>query len=52
MILENEKTLNTNELTKTENEYDIKIANEAYAEYIKNGKQSKPIEELWKELDI
>ena len=35
-----------------ENEYDIKIANEAYAEFIKSGKQSKPIEELWKELDI
>ena len=35
-----------------ENEYDIKIANEAYSEYIKSGKQSKPIEELWKELDI
>ena len=52
MILENEKTLNPNELTKIENEYDIKIANEAYAEYIKSGKKSRPIEELWKELDI
>ena len=52
MILENEKTLNLNELTKIENENDIKIANEAYAEYIKSGKKSRPIEELWKELDI
>lgn len=52
MILENEKTINLNELTKTENECDIKIANEAYEEYIKSGKQSKPIKELWKELDI
>ena len=52
MILENEKTLNPNELTKIENEYDIKIANEAYEEYIKSGKQSKPIKELWTELDI
>lgn len=52
MITENEKTINSNELAKIENEYDIKIANEAYSEYIKSGKKSKPIEELWKELDI
>jgi len=37
---------------EVENEYDIEIANEAYAEYIESGKQSKPIEKLWKELDI
>lgn len=36
---------------KIEDEYDIEVANEAYEEYIKSGKKSRPIEELWKELD-
>ncbi len=35
-----------------ESEYDIKIANEAHSEYLADGMQSKPIGELWKELDI
>lgn len=35
-----------------ETEYDIAIANEAYNEYEKNGKKSRPISELWKELDL
>lgn len=35
-----------------ETEYDITIANEAYDEYEKNGKKSRPISELWKELDL
>ena len=37
---------------KIEDEYDIALAEEAYAEYLKDGKQVKPIEELWKELDL
>lgn len=37
---------------KIEDEYDIAVANEAYDEYVKNGKKSRPIDELWKELDI
>lgn len=37
---------------KIEDEYDIAIANEAYAEYVNDGRKSKPISELWKELDI
>lgn len=37
---------------RIEDEYDIIIASEAYDEYIKSGRQSRPIEELWKELDI
>ncbi len=37
---------------KIEEEYDIAIANEAYDEYVKDGKKSKPISELWKELDL
>ena len=37
---------------KIEDEYDIAIANTAYDEYIKDGKKSQPISELWKELDL
>ncbi len=37
---------------KIEDEYDLAIFDEAYAEYEKNGKQSRPISELWKELGI
>ena len=37
---------------KIEDEYDIVIANEAYAEYVKSGKQSRPITELWEEMGI
>lgn len=37
---------------KIEDEYDIVIANEAYDDYVKNGKKSQPISELWKELDL
>lgn len=35
-----------------EDEYDIAVANEAYEDYIKSGKKSRPISELWKELDL
>ncbi len=37
---------------KIEDEYDIAIADEAYNEYLKSGKKSVPIEQLWKELDL
>lgn len=37
---------------KIEDEYDLAIAEEAYDEYIKSGKKSRPIAELWKELNI
>lgn len=37
---------------RIEDEYDITIANEAYDEYAENGKMSKPISELWQELDL
>lgn len=37
---------------RIEDEYDITAADEAYEEYIKSGKKSRPISELWKELDI
>lgn len=37
---------------KIEDEYDLKVAEEAYAEYEKSGRKSTPINELWKELDL
>lgn len=37
---------------KIEDEYDIVVAEEAYNEYVKSGKKSIPIGELWKELDL
>lgn len=35
-----------------EDEYDIEIAKDAYSEYVKEGRKSRPIMELWSELDI
>ena len=37
---------------KIEEEYDIAVAEEAYREYAAEGKKSRPIEELWKELEL
>lgn len=37
---------------KIEDEYDIAVYNDAYKEYLDSGKESRPIEELWKELDL
>lgn len=37
---------------KIEEEYDIAVAADAYKEYIENGKKSRPVSELWKELDL
>ncbi|WP_294176212.1 type II toxin-antitoxin system RelB family antitoxin [uncultured Selenomonas sp.] len=37
---------------KIEDEYDIALADEAYEEYLRSGKQARPIEDLWKELDL
>ena len=37
---------------KIEDEFDIAVADEAYNEYIQSGKESRPIGELWKELDL
>lgn len=37
---------------KIEDEFDVAIANEAYDEYIQSGKRSKPISELWQNLDL
>lgn len=37
---------------RIEDEYDLAIAREAQREYEENGRESRPIEELWQELDI
>ena len=37
---------------RIEDEYDIAVAEEAYNEYVKNGRKRRPISELWKELDL
>ena len=36
---------------KIEDEYDIVVAEDAYHDYVNSGKKSRPITELWKELD-
>lgn len=37
---------------RIEDEYDIVIADEAYGEYAKGGKKSRPISELWEEMGL
>ena len=37
---------------KIEEEYDMTVFDEAYEEYERDGEKSRPISELWKELDI
>lgn len=37
---------------KIEDEFDLTIAREALQEYENSGKESRPISELWKELDL
>jgi hypothetical protein len=36
---------------KIEDEYDIAVAEDAYAEYVNSGCKSTPVEEFWRELD-
>ncbi len=37
---------------RIEDMYDAAAAAEAYAEYERSGRKSRPISELWKELDL
>ena len=37
---------------KIEDEYDLTVAQEAYDEYVNDGRKSRPISELWNELDL
>lgn len=38
--------------TQIEDEYDIAIGDEAYREYVSDGRKSRPVAELWQELDL
>ncbi len=37
---------------RIEDEYDVSVAKDAYDEYVENGCKSRPVSELWKELDL
>lgn len=37
---------------RIEDEYDIAVGKAAYDEYVKNGSASRPISELWGELEL
>lgn len=37
---------------KIEDEYDIAAAEDSYREYVASGRKSRPISELWKDLDL
>ena len=37
---------------KIEDEYDVTVAKEAHDEYVAGGSKSRPVSELWKELDL
>jgi len=37
---------------KIEDEYDLTVGQEAYNEYVKEGKKSRPIDELFKECNL
>ena len=37
---------------RIEDEYDVSVAKDAYEEYVENGCKSRPVSELWKELDL
>lgn len=37
---------------KIHDEYDVTVAAEAYDEYERGGRKSRPVDELWKELDL
>ena len=39
-------------MERIEDEYDVKVANEAYEDYLKDNKKSETIEKLWEELEI
>lgn len=37
---------------KLEDEYDLKIANKSYEDFVESGKQTRPVQELWNELGL
>ena len=37
---------------RIEDEYDVTVAQDAYKEYVEGGRKSRPISELWRELEL
>ena len=37
---------------KIQDEYDVTVGKEAFDEYVAAGRKSRPVGELWKELDL
>ena len=37
---------------KIEDEYDVTVAQEAYQDYVADGKKSRPIQDLWQECGL
>ena len=37
---------------RIEDEYDLSVYDQAYSEYLKNGKKSQPINKLFEDLDL
>lgn len=37
---------------KIEDEYDVILAEKAYEDYLKDGRNSNPISKLWKDLEL
>lgn len=37
---------------RIEDEYDVVVYEQAHEEYVKSGKQSRPISELWEDLGL
>ena len=37
---------------RIEDEYDVTVANDAFEEYVRDGRKSRSISELWRELEL
>lgn len=37
---------------RIEDEFDVAVAQEAYSEYVKNGRKSRPVFRLWEDLGL
>lgn len=37
---------------RIEDEFDVAVAQEAYSEYVKNGRKSRPVSRLWEDLGL
>ena len=51
-IVKDNTKINNLSIDEIEDEFDLKLAKEAYEEYVKDGKKSRPISKLWDELNL